>query len=182
MSDTRKWYTEPESFVAIAALIVSVSALGVGAYEAQLQRQHDRAEVWPHLEIQTFVGDSGANITVENTGLGPAVVEAIDVATDGRPQHNWIGAMEGVLPDSLRAYSNNTVYEHGVRPGDHVVLLGLPRAVLPSPFWKAMNRIVVTICYRSVFGERWIVGDTLGLADHWTDAHECPPQRPKADF
>ena len=47
MSEMRPWYTQPETFVAIAALIVSLSALGVGVYEASLQRSHDRAKDCP---------------------------------------------------------------------------------------------------------------------------------------
>lgn len=182
MADTHKWYTEPESFVAIAALIVSLSALGVGVYEASLQRQHDRAEVWPHVEVGLFVENTGANLQVENTGLGPAVVESIEVSIDGKPQHNWRGILHAVVGDSLRPYSNNTVYEHGIRPGDRVNLLGLPRESLPTPFWEQMKRIVVTICYRSVFGERWIVRDTLGVANHWDDVSDCPAQVATADF
>lgn len=182
MSETRKWYTEPESFVALAALIVSVSALGVGLYEANLQRQHDRAEVWPHVEIELFAGDSGAKLQAENTGLGPAVVESIEVGVDGKAQHNWAGILHTLVGDTLRSYSNATVYEHGIRPGDAVTLLGLSRETLPKPFWEKMKRIVVTICYRSVFGDRWVVRDTLGTANHWRDTADCPAQDPKADF
>ena len=182
MTDARKWYTEPESFVALAALIVSLSALGVGVYEAALQRQHDRAEVWPHAEVGLFVDTTGANVQVENTGLGPAVVESIDVSIDGKTQQSWGAILQTLVGDSLRAHSNNTAYEHGIRPGDRVLLFGLPRESLPTPFWSQMKRIVVTLCYRSVFGERWIVRDTLGVANHWTDASECPAQVATADF
>jgi hypothetical protein len=55
------WYREPETFIAVAALVVSVSAVAVGLYEARLQRTHDRAEVWPHVEISTFVTPTGAS-------------------------------------------------------------------------------------------------------------------------
>jgi hypothetical protein len=61
----RRWYTEPETFIAAAALVVSVSAVVVGLYETSLQRHHDRAEVWPHVEIATFTGDQGTTVTVE---------------------------------------------------------------------------------------------------------------------
>lgn len=182
MPDSRKWYTEPESFVAIAALVVSLSALGVGVYEARLQRTHDRAEVWPHVEIGLFLEKNGANLTVENTGLGPGVVESIEVSIDGKAQHNWRGILQSLVGDSLRSYSNNTVYEHGIRPGDHVTLFGLPRESLPAPFWEQMKRIVVTMCYRSVFGERWIVRDTLGVANRWEEVSDCPAQVATADF
>ena len=100
MSETRKWYTEPESFVAIAALIVSVSALGVGSTRRDSSGQHDRAEVWPHVEIGLFVDDSGAKLKVENTGLGPGVVESIEVRIDGKAQHNWRGILQDLVGDS----------------------------------------------------------------------------------
>src|SRR5438552_4266118 len=51
MNGDRPWYREPETFIAVAALVVSVSPVAVGLYEAKLQRAHDRAEVWPHVEI-----------------------------------------------------------------------------------------------------------------------------------
>lgn len=41
MATERRWYAEPETFVAIAALTVSISAVVVGIYEASLQRHHD---------------------------------------------------------------------------------------------------------------------------------------------
>ena len=77
MPDNRPWYREPESFIAIAALIVSLSAVVVGIYEARLQRAHDVAEVWPHVEITTFITPRGASLSLENTGLGPAIINSV---------------------------------------------------------------------------------------------------------
>ena len=79
MNEPRPWYREPETFIAVAALIVSVSAVAVGLYEAQLQRAHDRAEVWPHVEISTYTTPQGASLFVENTGIGPAIIKSIVV-------------------------------------------------------------------------------------------------------
>jgi hypothetical protein len=90
MSEGRPWYREPESFVAVAALIVSLSALGVGLYEARLQRQHDRAEVWPNLEVGTFTTGDGAKVIVDNTGLGPAIVESVAAMVDDTVAHSAI--------------------------------------------------------------------------------------------
>ena len=82
----RPWYLEPETFVAVAALIVSFSALGVGVYEASLQRHHDRAEVWPNLELGTFTtGDEREGRWWTTRGWDPAVVEAIAVTVDDKP-------------------------------------------------------------------------------------------------
>lgn len=81
----RRWYTEPETFIAIAALIVGISAVAVGLYEASLQRYHDRAEVWPHLEIQVFTKQTGADIDLQTTGIGLAIVKSVTVTVEGKP-------------------------------------------------------------------------------------------------
>jgi hypothetical protein len=43
---------------------VSISAVVAGLYEASLQRAHDRAEVWPHLELETFLTSNRAGVHV----------------------------------------------------------------------------------------------------------------------
>ena len=182
MSETQTWYTQPETFVAVAALIVSLSALGVGVYEASLQRSHDRAEVWPHVEVEVFASPEGAKIQAENTGLGPAVVESIVVSVDGRPQSNWRGVLATLVGDSTRAYDNSTVFQHSLRPGDRVNLLALPPQSMPTPFWKQIGRVVVSICYRSVFEQKWFVQDTVGSAQHWLEVKDCPAQVATSDF
>jgi hypothetical protein len=136
MTDTRRWYTEPETFVALAALIVSFSALGVGVYEASLQRDHDRAEVWPHLEVEVFTDTNGAQVQAENTGLGPSVVESIDVSVDGRAQSNWHAVFGTLFGDSARLYGHNTIFQHSLRPGDRVSLVALSAGSVPPSFWK----------------------------------------------
>jgi len=55
-----------------------------GLYEASLQRRHDRNEVWPHAEIQISTKQAGATLMLENTGIGPAVIQSIAVSVDGR--------------------------------------------------------------------------------------------------
>src|SRR5437667_2917470 len=101
MKGDRPWYREPETFIAVAALVVSVSAVAVGLYEAQLQRAHDRAEVWPHVEISTFVTPKGASLFVENTGLGPAIIKSVVVTVDGKPRRSWDDVLRA-LGDSAR--------------------------------------------------------------------------------
>src|SRR5690242_1629174 len=48
MNDVRPWYLEPETFIAVAALVVSCSAVGVGLYEAHLVGL-DRKTLPPHF-------------------------------------------------------------------------------------------------------------------------------------
>src|SRR3954464_193070 len=182
MAGDRPWYREPETFIAVAALIVSVTAVVVGIYEAQLQRTHDRAEVWPHLEISTFIEPQGAALKLTNTGLGPAIVHTIAVSVDGKPQRNWDEALETLLArPQAPPHNNSTVTEHAFRAGDEITLLGIGKADLPPHFWEWVGRLSVRVCYSSVFGDSWLVSDDhLGGSSRWTSVKSCPSQ-PKQD-
>jgi hypothetical protein len=178
MSDGRPWYREPETFIAVAALIVSVSAVVVGIYEAQLQRQHDRAEVWPHLEMTTLTSANGATLSVGNTGIGPALIKSVVVTVDGKPAHNWTEVMTALLGHEPPApFSNSTIAESALRPGDKVTMLGLPNADMPPGFWKSVHRVGLSVCYSSVFGEYWQLRDSaIGGRTRWETVDHCPPQ------
>jgi hypothetical protein len=183
MTSDRRWYTEPETFIAVAALIVSVSAVVVGIYEASLQRHHDRAEVWPHVEIQVVTKSTGATIMLENTGIGPAIVQSVVVTVEGHPRSNWkevLRTLNGVEPAQ---FENSSAVQHGLRPGDRLTLLGLPVADMPRDFWTSVARVGLRICYASVFDEHWIVeSKALGGLTDWRAVARCPAQADSADF
>ncbi len=178
----RAWYREPETFIAIAALIVSVTAVVVGIYEASLQRAHDRAEVWPHLEISTWATDSIASVRLDNTGLGPAIVRFVEVRVDDHPQKNWGDALQVLYGGTAPSHSTATAVEHSFRPGDRGTMFSVPINSVPHSFWTWINRVVVRVCYTSVFGSAWIVTDTLGRSNHWTPASACPTQPENTDL
>jgi hypothetical protein len=177
MAIDRPWYREPETFIAFAALVVSLTAVVVGTYEAALQRRHDRAEVWPRVEISTFVLPQGAALRLDNTGIGPALVKTITVTVDGKPQRNWDDALRTLYGHEAPLHSSTTVTEHALRAGDEVTLVGVGQANLPNDFWKWVSRVSVSVCYSSVFDESWVVTDDhLGGSSKWEPVKRCPTQ------
>lgn len=176
MVEGRPWYREPETFIALAALIVSLSAVVVGIYEASLQREHDRAEVWPHVEIRTFTSSQGASVYLENTGLGPAIINSLAVAVDGKPRKDWADVMQAMFGGPPPRFSRTTVDDHALRAGDNVELIGLASKDLPPDFWNWIKRIRVEVCYESAFHEHWIFRDERlgGGPGTWTSAPDCP--------
>ncbi len=183
MADTRPWYLEPETFIAMAALIVSVSAVVVGIYEASLQREHDRNEVWPHVQVGTFTSGQSASVTVENAGIGPAVVDNIVVTVDGKSKSDWgdvLTALTGSLP---KQFSHFTVGDRALRAGEKSVLVDIPSYELPPGFWDYIGRVGVTICYHSVFNEHWVIETPhLGGKNTWRVVSGCPEQARNTDF
>ena len=182
MGTERPWYREPETFIAVAALIVSVTAVAVGIYEAWLQRAHDRAEVWPRLEVSTWTADSGATLRIDNTGLGPAVVNYIGITVDGRAKPDWKSVLATLYGDSLPPFGQSTVFQRALRPGDLHSMVHLPPRYVPANFWTWVHRVTVRVCYSSVFGDNWMVVDTLGESNKWSEARNCPDEPPNVHF
>jgi hypothetical protein len=183
MSEGRPWYREPESFIAIAALVVSLSAVVVGLYEAALQRKHDRAEVWPHVEIGTFTTPTGATVSLENTGIGPALIKSVVVTVDGKPARNWSDVIGKLLGREPPPFNNFTAVEHGLRAGDRIAMVGLSREGVPPAFWTSIGRVAISICYSSVFEEYWTVSTkSLGNDIAWKSVESCQPQPRGMDF
>jgi len=183
MTTSRRWYAEPETFIALAALVVSVSAVAVGLYEAALQRHHDRAEVWPHPEIEVFTKSTGAEIVLENTGIGPAIVHSVVVSVDGRPQHNWREVLRLLNGAEPLPFSNYSTVQHGLRPGDRLPMLDIPVGDVPRDFWKSIARVGVNICYSSVFDQYWVVESKgLGGPTVRREMPACPAQADSVDF
>ena len=190
MSDERPWYREPESFIALAAVVVSISAVAVGLYEASLQRAHDRAEVWPHVEVGTFTTSTEATVYIENTGVGPAVISSIVFTVDGKRRKNWddlvTAWLEKGAPDH---FGRSTLLDHSLRAGVKVVVLVLPLNFIPSGFWTPgaasyIGRLGVSVCYRSVFDQHWVMADQRlgGGKMTWTDVDRCPAQPDSSSF
>ncbi len=184
MAEARPWYREPEAFIALAALVVSLSAVTVGIYEAWLQRAHDRAEVWPHVEISTFTNPQGAVVYLENTGLGPAIVNSLVVAVDGKTRKDWSDVMQAMFGGPPPRFSRTTVDDHALRAGDKVQLIALAGKDLPPDFWDWIKRIRVQVCYESAFHEHWMLSEEMleGPSVWRTAVSDCPKRQAGTEF
>ena len=183
MNPDRPWYREPETFIAVAALIVSVSAVVVGIYEAELQRAHDRAEVWPRIEVSTYTMPKGAALYLDNNGIGPAIIKSVSVRVDGRARTSWPDALEALLAHKVSMFESSSVVERAIRAGERVTMVAISASDVPTPFWPTVARVSVSVCYASVYGEQWMVTDAkLGGSSVWTSVKECPKQAPGEDF
>jgi hypothetical protein len=158
-------WREPEMLVGIVALLIGLGSLCLGSYEAMMQRHHARAAVWPHLEISlnngqpstTDPADRLAAIHVRNSGVGPAVIEALVVSVDNKPVRSWDEVFAKVLPAPPHTYTTSELLERVLRAGDDVTLIGVPEKDLPADIRSRLSRIKISVAYASVFGDHWVL-------------------------
>ncbi|MCC6726619.1 MAG: hypothetical protein IT258_19110 [Saprospiraceae bacterium] len=158
--------------VALMASIVSVCALGVSWYQVQLSRQQQLASVWPYLSIS---GNGTANekeqawgIKVTNNGLGPAIIERVELRLDGKtlPSDVFMETLrtENTKTDSLlrldftsNDIGSGSVYAAGFTE-DWVKFLQVFEGRPPSKTASSvyLPRVSLSIYYKSLYDEHWL--------------------------
>ncbi|GMN09057.1 hypothetical protein MTsPCn9_04870 [Croceitalea sp. MTPC9] len=109
-----------QSIGTATALIISVLALVVSIYEANLLKAQQKATVWPYFSISQGYNSDGFSIYGLNNGTGPALVTSVSVTFNGEPAVNYMDFLKIVKPDNTIGYDiirqnkmNNTVFKAG---------------------------------------------------------------------
>jgi hypothetical protein len=151
----------------IIVALIGLSALFVSGYTAYVQRQQVRAMVWPILEYDTS-NEPMIRLTLENKGVGPAIIRHVIVTVDGQPVPNWNEALQKLAGPGTYHFSESTMSGHVLKAGesmdivtphdsDNSVLTFEKAGELWTTLNKARSRVGVEICYCSTLGDCWIL-------------------------
>jgi hypothetical protein len=168
----------------IIATLVGVSALFVSGYTAHVQRQQVRAAVWPILEYATS-NEPRIRFTIDNKGVGPAIIRNVIVRVDGEPVRNWNSALQKLLGPGEYKLGQSTINGHTLAAGESMDVMvphdsdGGPLTFDKSAaLWTALNkergRIAVEICYCSTLGDCWILRSDPNSRSTTTEVRTCP--------
>ena len=157
----RKWYFNYELYVGGSALIVSVVALALGIYEANLERAHQRASVWPRLELNRNYDDISSKLTytIANNGLGPAIIKSSTLSVNGKVVDNWDEVLFSLY---CKRYQRSTrKIGNSVLPPTTTLTMLQTRdpdlfALGYRQFSEKDVQLSIAICYCSVFDECWL--------------------------
>ncbi|MBT8078504.1 MAG: hypothetical protein KJO31_07990 [Gammaproteobacteria bacterium] len=167
-----RWLARPETLVALSALLLSLCGLFVAVYEASLMRKSERASVWPFVQVSPSLTDERIAVWVQNTGVGPARVQAASLQLNNETVARWSELLEA-LPargdvDTYESMLNGRVLPAGSEPEDVFRLLrdgSENNRALAAAFWTLIREgdLDLTVCYCSVYDECWIASlqDTI---------------------
>ena len=181
MTEIRSAADRTDRLLSICAVVVAVSSVAIAVYQTRIMREQQKAAVWPHLAQSNSLPPGEAYTrTVENSGIGPAIVRTFQVRVDGKPQRDWaatVRALTGIRSDGGLTYSS---FDPGtvLLPGTSRTVLTLPAGPVALSFWEqAQTRLVTRVCYCSVYGDCWLA-DSEGEPE---PVRACMPD-PAADF
>lgn len=152
----KPWYKEGEMIVAICALFISVISLGTMVYETSLQRETQKATVWPQLDISYEKMNGAFAVVVTNSGVGPAIVQSYKVKHNGEYQKDWNTLFKKInkgqdVNGSVHSYvlsrtisANQVVKNIYLSPSEESRLI------------SANANLNIEICYCSILQDCWI--------------------------
>src|SRR5262245_18596222 len=157
------WTWPPDRWIALSSVVVSLFAVGLSIYQGQLEREHKKLSVRPHVLIGFNWENDEAGWTLLNAGLGPAEIRWFAVSVDGKHRAEWRDVLK-VLGLGEPSYQW-VFYPGDVKPAgqEPTKLVRFKRSSLNfDSMMAARRRATVEVCYCSMYGECWRVKDVVG--------------------
>jgi hypothetical protein len=163
-----RWLARPEAIIGLCAVVVSVIAVFVSAYETAIMRDWQRAAVWPFVQLSRsyYTAEAGASaegrrwiltFNAENVGVGPAQIRDFRVTVDGKPQANWEAAIQALLATEEDIDYGQSTINGAILPAERMYeMFQLHDSDLAVKIAEVMEtRLDFEACYCSVFDECW---------------------------
>ena len=149
------------------ATIVSLCALTVSFYQVQIERKHQLASVWPNVSISASLRldkDSAQNscgLLVKNRGIGPAVIEEINISYKGQNCTDENKLMEHVFGKTLGLTGDYGIDQlwigRVIAPNENIIWIKVGGTENTLKFRDAVysEDVKIKIRYASVYEEKW---------------------------
>ncbi|MEO0424656.1 MAG: hypothetical protein AAF184_20130 [Pseudomonadota bacterium] len=148
------------------ALIASLAAVFIAWDQGRVMRAQQHGEVYPVLQVEGFVaskeGQVEVGLRVSNNGVGPALIEAVDLALDGVQITNLQSLLTDLPAPSSDSWSS--LAGRAMAPGEQVEALSLrwqgealtdAHVAAIDAFTERASDWDLRICYCSVFQRCW---------------------------
>ena len=154
-----------QTVLALVGIFIGSVALYAALSESEAVRKQTEASVWPRLDILTIYyglqGEERINIVARNRGIGPAVIESVLVTVDDKPAESWAEVIRAVSSGDDFGISNWTIDRTVISPEEDITMLSLEEKYSSPEQTRALrdafasDRVVVEVCYCSVFDSCW---------------------------
>ncbi|MEO1652862.1 MAG: hypothetical protein AAFU64_04915 [Bacteroidota bacterium] len=145
--------------VAASAVVISLCALVVSLYEAQLMRKHEKANLWPYLHLDIAYSNDGFRLELQNRGTGPAKIKGAVFLHNGKVFKNWDELINQLMPTGHKItysiYKVNSFSYQVLPAGEQIILFKVPWNEETRAFVKKVGEIEYELCYCSFYEDCW---------------------------
>jgi len=148
------------------ALIISVVAMFISIYEANILKSQQTSMVWPYLDFTQQYDAGGFGVEISNKGTGPAIVTSVQVDYNNTPIENINVLMDSLNPNRTFGYDilrNSTIGNQVFMSGEKRVVFGLPYNDETRIVLENFDKVRIRIGYKSVLDEYWFLDSKNGI-------------------
>jgi hypothetical protein len=176
----RSWraiLSDPEMLLALSAVGISLCAMVLSAVqviimrdEQQIMREEQHMSVWPRLElslstelldpeVRSFADSTVVKVklSVQNKGVGPALVGEAQTFVDGKTGPDFYDALSQVFPNKSFKGSFARITDRTLLPGDSLHVAVFYTFASEEQVRQSLNRLGLQVCYCSVYKDCWQV-------------------------
>ena len=158
--------------------MISVIALIVSLYEANILKDQQRALVWPYFGVGSNFSGKGFSFVASNNGTGPALIKSMEVIYEDSVYPSFEDILDKIKPDRVIGYDrlrfsnlNNTV----VKPGEERAIFNMPWDDETREMASFLMNTRIKVQYCSVLGDCWVY-------DSADDSHTEGTFKSRAEF
>jgi hypothetical protein len=146
--------------IAACALVISMAATAASWWQSRVVADQLSAQVWPYLSISTTYDPDAVSVSVDNNGLGPAIIRSTVLSIDGKPVSDPQRALASLIRGHKKAHINAQMSDLG--PGDVIRASGSVRLFRLGATWvvplfaRNASRLNLSVCYCSLLGNCWM--------------------------
>jgi len=173
MGDTGK-RIDRSDIIAIAALLMSMMALFVSIYEANILKtqqkimvSQEKTAVWPYVDGYTsyeYADRIKVTYQLENKGIGPSRIRSMELKVNEQEVASYRAlkqAVEDYFPDTLQLNLSYLSFDNQIlTPNETVETLTIEIDRFPGDIEtvRALS-ISYTVCYCSIYNDCWYFVD-----------------------
>lgn len=145
-----------EYAVAATAFVVSISSLFIYIYQSKIMAEQQQVAAWPYVEWYTSNLD-GYKLTVQNKGIGPAIVRKVSMKIDGKEVAGNGALIEAVTGTRNIRWINSELMNRVLSANETTTILSLPEPEQARNFQSRLagGKFELAITYCSIYGRCW---------------------------
>jgi len=168
------------AFVTIPTFIISLALAYATYVQADATRKIQMSETWPNVSYGTSNGRPDGtkeiSLVLENNGVGPARLEAMQFLYKGKPMSNPRDFLKQCCAGDAKFEFMSSPVSGVLRPGEKTEFIRLARTDANAAIWNKLNierwSVVVRSCYCSIFDDCWIADNRQKTPQ---PVEVCPP-------
>ncbi len=148
-----------QSYGTAIALLISLVAMFISIYEANIQKSQQTSMVWPYLDMTQIRDNDGFRVELSNKGTGPAIITSVQVDYNSAAVENIDVLMDSLNPNRTFGYDlliNSTIGNQVMMSGEKRTAFGLPHNEESKIVFDNLEKVRLRIAYKSVLEEHWL--------------------------